>query len=151
MSKEYLQTKRIANGETSSMEYAAWMLKPRKNMNLLVIGMYRAPYSTKHPVTINIFFNEFAGLLSGYLPMYNNITIIGDFLTSTLMRRPTLIKLLFMSCVLHFGLVQNVNCVTHESGHTLDFILTRNDSTVASQEPHSVWKISDHYVTVTEL
>ena len=42
------------------------------------------------------------------------------------------------------GLKQHVNVPTHESGHTLDLIITRNCEDVVVNTPHATRFISDH-------
>ena len=99
------------------MEYAAWVLDPKVNMNLLVIGVYRPPYSAAHPISVNTFMDDLPDLLCDYLPKYRLVTIMGDF-NIPFDDQDDPHKKFFYDLCSTFGIIQKVNCVlTHTDTH----------------------------------
>ena len=49
------------------------------SQQLIVLGVYRPPYSTAHPVTVSKFLDGFLELYSIWQAHYKEILLIGDF------------------------------------------------------------------------
>lgn len=66
--------------------------------------------------------NDFSDILSGIMPNYDRILIIGDFNIHICCSTKPLVKD-FLSLIDSFNLIQSVMCSTHEHAHTLDLVL----------------------------
>ena len=56
--KKQLQVKHIESGEKSSFEFSEWRVV-HQSLRAKLIIVYRPPYSAEHPVTPQVFFEEF--------------------------------------------------------------------------------------------
>ena len=65
-------------GEQKSFEFSGWILKHGSH-KLRVIVIYRPPYSSNHPVTSDVFFDEFSSYLELIVMSSDPILIAGDF------------------------------------------------------------------------
>lgn len=79
--------------------------------------IYRPPKYNKD------FINDFSDFLSGIVPNYDRILIIGDFNTHVCCPTKPLVKDL-LNCIDSFNLIQSVIGSTHEHGHMLDLVLS---------------------------
>jgi hypothetical protein len=140
--KSTLKVKKLSAGEKVSFEYSEWLIKgPKLNTRVLVI--YRPPYSTEHPVTPQMFLEEFTEYMEPVILCKEPLIITGDFnFHVNDMNDNTASK--FMDLVFTLGLEQHVKCPTHESGHTLDLIITRSNKELILSEPYADYYISDH-------
>ena len=139
----------VEKGEYESFEYALWRMQ-LGNKQLIVLGMYRPPYSKTHPVTFAKLLGEFPEIYSTWKAQYKEILVIGDFNIDTLNSdswesRP------YGDFIDAFRLVQVVREPTHESGSCIDHILYNQGSTISVSEVKQGWKISEHYVMCTDL
>ena len=110
-----------------------------------IIAVYRPPYSEAHPVTANMFFDEFANYLENVVMCPGILVITGDF--NFHLDDPTNSDAnTFTELLETFGLLQHISLPTHVSGHTLDLLITRssNDISICSTNVSSL-RISDHY------
>ncbi|CAK6978912.1 trichohyalin-like [Scomber scombrus] len=122
-----------------TFEYVAAELKHDEwKQPVLFINVYRPPGFNQ----FDAFLEEFKKLLDEIYVGYNSIIITGDFNIHVDVKtdRSTIE---FMKLLEESGLTQHVEQPTHQSGHTLDLVITRNveisDLTVQDDE------ISDHY------
>ncbi len=97
-------------------------------------------------VTRGVFFDEMADLLDKLNTdnPADKIVLLGDFnfhLDNT--KNPDTIR--FQALLQHYDLVQLVCEPTHEKGHTLDLIITRNSEVCVSDVSIGESSISDHY------
>ena len=69
--------------EYESFEYSLWRMQLGKQQ-LIVLGVYRPPYSKAHPVTVSKFLDEFPEISSIWQAHYKEILVIGDFNINTL-------------------------------------------------------------------
>ena len=53
----------VEKEEYESFEYVLWRMQLR-NQQLIVLGVYRPPYSRAHPVTVSKFLDEFPEIYS---------------------------------------------------------------------------------------
>jgi len=65
-------------GEQKSFEFSEWIVK-HDSHKLRVIVIYRPPYSSNHPVTSNVFFDEFSSYLESVVMSSDPLLIAGDF------------------------------------------------------------------------
>ena len=105
--------------------------------------IYRTPYSEAHPVSANVFFEEFAGCLESIIVCHENLVIDGDFnfhlhdlLDHDAMKFTELLET--------FGLENHVSFPTHINGHWLDLIITRSTNDIKVLSPVSSLYLSDH-------
>ena len=81
-------------------------------------------FSSNHPVTTSVFFADFSSFLENIIMSFVPLLIAGDFnihVNVSGNADSVCLKELLKS----MGLQQHVNVPTHESGHTLDLIITR--------------------------
>ena len=65
-------------GEQKSFEFSEWIVKHGSH-KLQVIFIYRPPHSSNHPVTSNVFFDEFSSYLESIVMSSEPLLIAGDF------------------------------------------------------------------------
>ena len=73
-----LQTSRTDSGEKRSFEYCEWNIM-NLSTPMKIIGIYRPPYSEAHPVSANVFFEEFSAYLENIVICPVVLLISGDF------------------------------------------------------------------------
>ena len=76
--KKFLDLIQAHKGAKSSFEFAKWHLK-YKGQSTMVVGVYRTPYFRNHPVTEEVFLNEFADFLKNIVMFNGKLIILGDF------------------------------------------------------------------------
>ena len=94
-----------------------------QSRKLQIIIIYRPLYSSNHPVTTSVFFADFSSFLESIIMSSVPLLIAGDFNIHVDVpgnADSVCLKELLES----MGLQQHVNDPTHESGHTLDLIIT---------------------------
>ena len=147
--KDSLRVSKQACGENNSFEYSEWLVTSANNRVKLCV-IYRPPYSEDHPVSVQSFFTEFEDYLESIVLSNEPICIMGDFnIHMDKSTCPDQHKL--MDILNSFGLIQHVNIPTHQSGHTLDLIITRNSDDIILSNPYSGDYISDHCFITTQL
>jgi hypothetical protein len=137
-----MQIRKIVTANRPSFEATEWHLK-YGNSVIVAIGLYRPPYSTKHPVTINTFLSEFAEYLESIALVEGHLLITGDFnihvndLSDSSATR-------FTNIINSMGLINHVDIPTHVQGHTLDLIITRASTDFHITDVQATHYISDH-------
>ena len=124
--KSQIKVKTLESGEKTSFEYAVWQIT-MKNNTVSLLGVYRPPYSTAHPVSVNTFIEEFSTFLVGFTAHNKNIIIMGDF-NIHINKEGDPNANLFMSNMQSFGFVQHVWFPTQRHGNTLDLVFTEEES-----------------------
>ena len=107
------------------------------------VVIHRPPYSEAHPVSANVFFEEFAAYLESVIICYENLVIASDFnfhLDDLLDHD----AIKFTELLETFGLENNVTFPTHVNGHWLDLIITRSTNDIKVLSPVSYLYLSDH-------
>ena len=107
--------------------------------------MYRPPYSSLHPVSASVFFDEFSQFLENVVMCPEVLVISGDFNFHLDNLRDNDAKK-FMDLLETFSLSQHVSGPTHLPGHTLDLIITRSSDDVVLASPKATVPISDHFI-----
>ena len=120
--RDSISVTRIAAGEKKSFEFSEWIILGRGSRKVRVVVLYRLQYSSSHPVSVDVFFEEFSA--------YPESLILSS-------EPRTLLEAMDM--------LQHVTTPTHESGHTLDLIITRQCNALVKDPPVSDYHISDHW------
>jgi exonuclease III len=120
-----------------------------RSASLKFVVIYRPPPSSKNKLTVSDFMDEFGKYLESLLICSSRLVICGDFnfhLNDQNHPDSAKFKVLLEST----GLKQHVNVATHQSGYTLDILLTRESEEVASVDVRDDL-ISDHSTIFFEL
>lgn len=140
----------ICSGEKSSFEFSEWKLTSSSNFPLRLCVVYRPPYSGNHPVCTGTFFREFSEYLDTIIMSSEPLVITGDFnIHMDVKDDPDRLKM--FDLLQSYGLNQHVHVPTHESGHILDLIISRNSCDIIIDEPQSDYYISDHFSVLCHL
>ena len=115
-----------------------WFSHRGKNIALFCI--YRAPGPK------NVFLNEFEEFLLESQTSSNECIYVGDFnLWIDDFNNVDAMK--FLDLLVDFNLINHINCATYDSGHILDLLIARKDSSsVKSVEVEPVCTLSDHRI-----
>ena len=144
-----LNVQKIAAKELRSFKYLELIVSSGTFKVRLVI-LYRPPYSPSHPVTTSTFFADFADYLETLILSAEPLLITGDFNVhvddSTNPDATRLLDLLDS-----MGLCQHVTHPTHELGHTIDLIITRQLDSIICGSPVTDHLFSDHISVLTTL
>jgi exonuclease III len=89
-----------------------------------VIVVYRPPPSAANKLTPSQFLTDFAIFLEYFASYGGNMLIVGDFNIHVNSKEDTYARQ-FLCLVESYGYYQHVDCATHQRGHTLDLVLTR--------------------------
>ena len=142
--RDSISVTRIAAGEKKSFEFSEWIILGRGSRKVRVIVVYRLQYSPSHPVNIDVFFEEFSAYLESIILSSEPLLIAGDFnIHVDVVGDPDRVK--FLDLLEAMGLLQHVTTPTHESGHTLDLIITWQCDALVKDPPVSDYHISDHW------
>ena len=147
--RDNISVSMVDAGEQKSFEFSEWIVKHGSH-KLRTFVIYRPPYSSNHPVTSNVFFDEFASYLESIVMSSQPLLIAVDFnIHVDVPNDPNRVSLLEL--LESMGLQQHVVTPTHESGHTLDLIITRQCDSVLSSVPVSDYFLSDHCSLLCDL
>ena len=136
-------------GEKVSFEFSEWLVE-WSNCRLKICIIYRQPYSDSHPVTTSTFFDEFSDYLESLVLCDEPICLAGDF-NIHVDDHQNIDQIKLCEIFASFGLVQKVSIPTHQSGHTLDLIATRNCSDVEISPPTAGYFLSDHCFILSKV
>ena len=99
-----------------------------ENKKISVFPIYRPEPNL---VAMNVFFEEFSNLLERICIIPNDILILGDFnIHLDILNNP--LSLRFVEMLTSFNLIQHITEATHESGHTLDLVISRPNDFVTN-------------------
>lgn len=90
-----------------------------------LIVIYRPPPSKKNGSTVTQFFQEFTELLESAIVSSGWLVIVGDFNFHVEDTSQSVVQK-FLEILHSFGLSQRVTGATHQKGHTLDLLITRD-------------------------
>ena len=95
-------------------------------------------------MSVDVFFEEFSAYLESIILCSEPLLITGDFnIHVDVVGDPNCVK--FLDLLEAMGLLQHVTTPTHESGHTLDLIITRQCDALVKDQPFGDYHISDHW------
>ena len=140
--KEQYTMKKLKAGSKQSFEFSEWQFCDPPLHTVFVV-IYRPPYSATHPVSLNIFIQEFSDYASDVLSENGSVVFSGDF-NIHVNSESDLNSQRFLSAIHAMGLKQHVFCSTHRSGNTLDLFITRENDSLCLSNPHSGYFISYH-------
>ena len=148
--REGITVTKVAAGEKRSFEFSEWIILSRGSRKIRIVIVYRLQYSPNHPVTTGEFFEEFSDYLESIILSSEPLLITGDFnIHVNVVGDPHRLKLLELLETM--GLRQHVTTPTHESGNTLDLIITRQFEDLVKETPISDYHISDHWSVTCRL
>ena len=101
-------------------EFSEYNLTINK-LHILVIVVYRPPYSQRNPNSVSSFIDEFQNHIENIISTTKYLVIAGDFNVHVDKPNDSQVKnfLDFLDCM---GLVNNTSFPTHNLGHTLDLV-----------------------------
>ena len=117
------------NGRLVTFESLEWQIKIGMNTVSIHIA-YRPPQSENNPYTGFTFVDECGDFLGDRL---NNIDMLVGGLNFHAEDVKNSANVVFQDLLYSFGLKQHVDCPTHQSGHTLDLIITKEGKLLAYQ------------------
>ena len=142
--RSYLKIKELSIPSYSSFESLCFNLTlPSKSLSFLTV--YRPPSSS-----LSSFCTEFSNLLADLCSQPSDLLILGDF--NIHLDNPSLQGTnSFLNIIDSFDLKQHVNFPTHESGHTLDLLISRSSSSLINNIYPSFPALSDHDAVLATL
>ena len=150
MCREGITVIKVAVGEIRSFEFSEWIILGQGSRKIRIVIVYRLQYFSNHPVTTGVFFEEFSDYLGSIILSSEPLLITGDFkIHVNVVGDPHRLKLLDLLETM--GLQQHVITPTHESGNTLDLIITRRFDDLVRETPISDYHISDHWSVICRL
>ena len=139
----------IIAGEKPSFEFAEYIVSSI-NSKIRLLVVYRPPYSSMHPISVTSFIDDFGDYLETIILSPEPLLIAGDF--NIHVDNPHLNDSVnFCDLLDSFGLVQHVNTPTHQQGHTLDIVITREADSLIHKPPISDSFLSDHCTVLCNL
>ena len=139
-----LHSKKLSCKPYKSFEHTMVNVTLTTSTKLLLVAIYRLQF-----IPASVFLDEFTTFLEVLCVMKETWVISGDinFHLETEEHNVLLLRNIFNT----FNLVQYVNCPTHELGHTLDFVLARQDSPNISDLETNNMHLSDHFMITFNL
>lgn len=142
--KRVLSIKPLNTVHFDSFEYTELLLKHNSN-TIRIIVVYRPPPSDENMLTERQFLDEFEKFLERQIVLPGEILLVGDFnfhvddiLDYYANQFSALIK--------NFGLIQHIHKPTHNKGHTLDLVITKQDSMLVGDISVTLPWVSDHSI-----
>ena len=125
-----------------TFEFCEWKIK-FQNTELLVVVVYRPPYSNKNKWTVNEFIEEFGTYLENWITTPHKLLIGGDF-NLHMENKNNVDANKFKDLLDNVNLRNHIWLATHELGHALDLIITREADNIIASKPEVMSFISDH-------
>ena len=139
-----MKSKTVDKGENLSFQYALWRIAIHK-IELLVIAVYRPPYSAVNQTTLNTFLDKFPDWLSTKITEDKNIVMVGDF-NVHVNDGCDIEANIFNDMMIVMGLKQWVTFPTHHDGNTLDLVMTELGSKLTVNKCEEGPFLSDHCI-----
>ena len=140
---------KLESGSRNSFQFSEYLFCTGPLRIRLVI-IYRPPYSTNHPVTVNGFIDEFSEYLESVILSNDLLCLTGDFnIHVDYHNDPAACR--FFDLLESMSLTQHVAEPTHEHGHTLDLVITRESDNLICGRPAPGILFSDHLALLFKL
>ena len=126
--KSHLQVKKLSFNQCTSFKSLTINLNISTKSYLFSI-IYRTPYSTKQPITMLTFLDEFPDHISNLLRSSRNISILGDFnIPWNISEHPdtTSMQKIMDMC----DLKQHIHMQMHKLGNTLDWLISNSPNNI---------------------
>lgn len=147
--RDGIHVSNIYSGSKSSFEFAEYLLF-NESLRFRLVIVYRPSYSLFHPVTISTFLDEFVVYLESIIFSSEPLCLTGDFNVHVDDPNDSSARC-FREPLKSISLTQHVNVLTHDQGHTLDLVITRNSDSVICGAPFTDFPISNHLPVVCSL
>ena len=133
---------KVAVGERISFKFAEYLVfSGTSKFKSMVV--YQLPYSQVHRVSVSTFLEEFAEYMESIILMLEPLLITGDLnIHVDVQGDSDAIK--FLDLLDSLGLAQHVRTSTHQLGHILDLIITRETSILVGNTLISDCYLFDH-------
>ena len=142
LQRENIGVKKIDAGEKTSVELSEWSLILNSFRARLSI-IWHPLYSAQHPVTLNTYMEEFATYLESIILLPEPLIVTGELnIPVNDTNDPNACE--FLDLLVCVGLKQRAKGSTHEGGHTLDLVITREDDDIIKSAVVIYRFISDH-------
>ena len=126
--KSHLQVKKLSFIEYSSFELLTIILNV-STKSYLFLTIYRTPYSTKQPITMLTFLDEFPDHISTLLRNSRNMNILGDFnIPWNIADHPDTISM--QEVMDMHDLKEHIHTQMHKLGNTLDWLISNNPTSI---------------------
>ena len=139
----------IEANQTRSMECAIWKVNTG-TVIINIIAIYHLPYLDINQSTNAKFLDDLADILEKHFMSLSNIVAAGNFNLHIDKETDPDVNL-FKDMAQAFGLDCQVNFLTHQSGHTLDLILTEAIGNIKMSKCEPGVFLSDHCTVETIL
>ena len=140
---ENLKVKAPKSQKYESFELLTVQVNIKSKTNIFSL-IDRPPSSTKNEIPIRVFLDEFTEHITTILQQHDDPIILGDinipWNRADNMDRESLVEIMSL-----YNLKQNVNIQTHKQGNTLDWIMSKENSTTISEINEGDY-FSDHCV-----
>ena len=144
VTKNKYEVKMVDKGENLSFQYTLWRITIHK-IELLVIAVYRPPYSAVNQTTLNTFLDEFPDWLSTKITEDKNIVVVGDF-NVHVNDGSDIDTSIFNDMMIEMGIKQWVTFPTHHNGNSLDLVMTELGSKLTVNKCEEGPFLSDHCI-----
>ena len=121
-------------GEKLSFEFSEWDLRFVTNNSLLIVIIYRPPFSLAHPSTVSSFIAEFTEYFETLILSSYSLLITGDF-NIRIDDEDDVNSLRFVELIESMGLELHFHAATHEHDHILDLVITHQSDYLISRTP----------------
>jgi exonuclease III len=148
--KSDLKVTKIANKSFASFEHLDVLIQCPESDGLLISLIYRPPPNKKNGFTAKQFRDELSDFLDHHILDKNRLLVCGDFnvhVDNDNCNESKEFKFLMES----YGLLQHIKSSTHQKGHTLDLIFTRDADSLVSNVVVNDTQLSDHYWILCSL
>ncbi|XP_078363787.1 uncharacterized protein LOC144648005 [Oculina patagonica] len=147
--KDNINVCKLESGSRISFEFSEYLVCSG-TLRIQLVIIYRPPYSTNHPVTVNSFIDEFSEYLDSVILSNDPLCLTGDFnIHVDDHNDPAACR--FLDLLESMSLSQHVTEPTHELGHTLDLVITRKSDNLISGRPAPDILFSDHLALLFKL
>ena len=143
------QISKLSHEERRSFELSEWQASWHNYCMRLCI-VYHQPYSTSHLITDAIFMHEFKSYLDTTVLVKEMLCITGDF-NLHIDDPDDTYGCQFNNLLSSYGLVNHVTFPTHQAGHTLDLVITRNNQELELRSIKPGYFLSDHCFVCAEI